>query len=280
MPSPCPQCGTLRARKISICKNCGYDPAAAEAATAAAAETAAPAPEAAPPPTWIPPTACPRCGAPVNPGNAFCANCGLTLPTPWGPPARRVDRRLLAIGGVAVVAVVALVGILALANRSNGWDPSGEPSPSGTWQSFTSPDGTWSAAFPGYAAPQHMTQTMEMGSSTVAISLYAGLDGDAAYEVAAMDVPSQAMSGSSDEILDNMEQNLLMVPGGTITASRDLTVGPYQAREVKFTGVSTMKLEGYARFWLAGDRVYMLMVFAEPGTVIYPQHFFESFQTK
>lgn len=273
MPSPCPQCGTLRARKISVCKNCGYDPATVEAAAAVASQPAQPVPPAQA--MW--PTICPRCGAPVNPGNTFCANCGLALVMPTALPAQKRPTKVLVIGGIAAVAVIALVGALALANRSKGWDPSNEPSPPDTWQSFTAPDGTWSVKFPGYLDPMTVSQSMDMGSVSMTLKMYLAMDGDAAYVAAAIDVPSSVTGLSSATALDQFQRGMFSASGGEITASRDLKVGSYDAREVKFSGVTASNSEGYARFWMTETRIFLLMVMATPGVTMYPEHFFDSF---
>jgi hypothetical protein len=107
--------------------------------------------------------------------------------------------------------------------------------------------------------------------------MYATTSGDAVYEAAGVDVPSEMLVGDMDANLSEFERGFVRGVGGTITGSRRLTFHTYAAREFKFTGVSVQDLEGYVRFWIAGRRVYVLMVLAVPGTTVYPEHFFDAF---
>jgi hypothetical protein len=272
MPSPCPQCGTLRYRRTSVRKNCGYDPGTAEAAAPAAPEPAAASP-------WPWPANCPRCGGGLNAGDVFCAHCGLDLRAlfapPLAPPAANRPTKLLVVGGIAAIAVLVLVGALIAVTRPKGGDASAEPSPSGTWQAFTCPDGSWSVMFPGSMTPRTLTQSWDTGYGTMSMTVYVVGDASAAYEAAAVDIPSTMPSGTTS--LDDLQKGLFTLTGGTVASSRNLTVGSYEAREIEFSGMSAQNFSGYARFWVAGDRLYLLMVMAKPGTALYPEHFFDSF---
>jgi hypothetical protein len=191
------------------------------------------------------------------------------------PPVQERWSKLPILGAIAaVVLLLAAVGAIFLLSPSNSWDPGAEPSPPGTWQAFTCPDGSWSVMFPGSASPRLTTQTTDTGFGTITIEMYVTTDGAAAYEAAAVDMPSAALNGDTDSILSQFEQGMMAGTGGKIIGSRRLTFKTYDAREIKFTALS---LDGYARFWLAGDRIYALMVMAEPGTTMYPEHFFDSF---
>lgn len=222
----------------------------------------------------LPPHTCWRCGAALYPGYPLCTNCGLDLRMPWMPPVQRRRSRLPIFVAIAAVVLLAAVGAVVVLNRSNGWDPGVEPSPSDTWSAFAPADGSWSVMFPGSATPRTMTQTMDTGFGTMAMNLYMTTDGGAVYEAAAEDLPGTALSGDSGSMLTQAEQGIGVF--GKVTASRDLVFKTYNAREVKFTYTS-MSFDGYARFWIAGQRMYMLMAIAKPGTTMYPEHFFDSF---
>ena len=159
MLSQCPKCGTPRAGGESACRNCGSELTPLEATIAPAAPAAelpaAPAavpqwsaggPTAAPQgaPQWgmpaapmapVPgamPTNCWRCGAPLYPGYRICANCGLDLSPAWAQGPKRRSKLPILVG-LAVVAVVAVVGGYLLLNRADNWQPEAEASPPSAW---------------------------------------------------------------------------------------------------------------------------------------------------
>lgn len=88
-PAPCPNCGSPAQPGAAFCDNCG-----ASLQPAPAPPPASPAPLQPPPATDIPPASpapvgtgnCPSCGQVVQPGAAFCDNCGAKLET-GGPPS-------------------------------------------------------------------------------------------------------------------------------------------------------------------------------------------------
>ncbi|MEN6480358.1 MAG: zinc-ribbon domain-containing protein [Anaerolineales bacterium] len=100
----CRQCGAANTPGELFCSECGAPldapapevSAAPVAAPAAAAAPAAPAPTpepaAAPAAAPAPALACPKCGAPAEPGDAFCSQCGASLATqPAAQPAPAVS---------------------------------------------------------------------------------------------------------------------------------------------------------------------------------------------
>jgi hypothetical protein len=221
-----------------------------------------------------PPTNCWRCGAPLYPGYPVCSNCGLDLRVPWMPPVQKSRSKLPVFLAIGAVAVLAAAGLFIVLNNNGGWNPGVEPTPPTAWHSFTSPDNSWSVMFPNSATPRTMTQSMDYGFGSMDVKLYADTDGGAAYEAAAMEMPSAALTGSTDSMLSEFEKGLGMI--GKVDASRALTFKTYSAREIKFT-MTSMGLNGQARFWLVNQRLYLLMVMSQPGTTTYPEHFFDSF---
>jgi hypothetical protein len=184
------------------------------------------------------------------------------------------------LGAVAAVVLFAAVGAFILLGSSNSWDPGVEPSPVDTWSAFTAPDNSWSVLFPGTMSPMTMSQDMDTGFGTTTVKMWATTDGAVVYEAAAIDLPSEALAGDTGSLLDQFQQGMLIGAGGRITGSRSLTFQSHEAREVKFTEVSSMKFDGYGRFWLVNARLYLLMVMAKPGSTMYPEHFFDSFNVK
>jgi len=232
--------------------------------------------------SFVAPPGCWRCGAALYPGYSVCLYCGLDLSATWRRPVeRRQSRPLLVLGAIAAIIVLAAVGAFVASNGSNGsdvWDPGIEPSPSSAWYSFTSPEGSWSVMFPNSSSPMNLSQPVDLASGTLKVNMYMTLDGDSVYEAAWVDLPIGPMgAANTSSFLDGFEKGMVTDSGGEITGSRSLTFKTYDAREVKFSGATGMKLDGYARFWIVGERVYVLMVMGEPGTTMYPEHFFDSF---
>jgi hypothetical protein len=221
----------------------------------------------------VPPTTCWRCRAPIYPGQPFCANCGFDYRALGMTLVRNRRTRLFAFGAIAQVLLVAVSGFAVL-TESSGWNPAAEPSPRGTWYSFTSPDKAWSVMFPSSATPQIVSQTMPVGRLQVQVTYYMVSSDGVVYEAGAEEVPSGQLSSDSKTNLDGVEEGIKIVAG--ITDSRELTFQGKQARELKFT-YTNLTADGYMRFWASGTRVYMLMVAGKRGSTMYPEHFFDTF---
>jgi hypothetical protein len=154
-----------------------------------------------------------------------------------------------------------------------------EPSPAGTWTSFTAPDKKWTVRFPSSATPIKESQPLAMGTTTGTITMYAVQDpsGSAVYAVAYMDVPAGALPGDPNGYLALMDSTVASSMGGTLVSSRDATVGTYAARDLDVVkGSQTYNI----RIWFVGNRFYMLMVLAQGGAAVYPQHFMATFVLK
>jgi hypothetical protein len=188
-------------------------------------------------------------------------------------PVRKRRTKLVALGAIVAVALVA-VGGFAVVNRSSGWSPAAEPSPSGAWSSFKSPDQRWSVMFPGSATPRAMSMTMPAGTTQIQLTFYTVTSNGVAYEAGAEEIPGDQLSGDPKTVLDSFEQGIKI--WGNITGSRDVTFLGQQARELKFS-YTNMSLEGVLRYWRSGNRIYLVMVVAKPGATMYPEHFFDTF---
>jgi hypothetical protein len=222
----------------------------------------------------LPATTCWRCQAPVYPGQPFCANCGLDYRTFGIAPAPKRRTKLIVLGAI-IASLVAAVGGFAVLSQSSGWTPAPEQSPQGTWYSFTSPDGSWGVMFPGSATPQVMSQKIPVGTEQAEVTYNLVNSGGVVYEAGVMDIPSGQLSVDRNTNLKSFEQGIKIF--ATITGSRDLTFQGKQARELKFK-YTNVDLDGFVRFWVSGDRVYILMVAGAPGATMYPQHFFDTFK--
>lgn len=225
------------------------------------------------PPSWVP---CWRCGAPLYPGFRLCPNCGLETSFSGGP--RRKSRLPLIVGLMVVVVLATAGALLVFYHGGNGWDPGAEASPPGSWQAFTAPDGSWTMTFPGPLAPMKLSQNMEAAGYSMQMTMFVASNGGAAYEAATLDLPSYVAASLSNESLqDDVASQMFGPLGGEVKASRTVTFDGHTAREVK---LSVSKAEGYCRFFLVGDRMYVLMVLGPSGTTLYPEHFFDSLHIK
>ncbi len=312
MTRPCPRCGAPSVADQPVCQMCGASlvdamPPAVEGtppveAAAPAAEAAAPAaepvaaaaltgslppepqqpwaagvpvwgmPAASAPPVVGLPAACWRCQAPLYPGQPYCANCGFDYRPVGMAPVRKRNTKLMALGAIVAAGIIAVAGFVVV-NRSSGWTPDPEPSPSGTWTKFTAPDGGWSINFPGSSTPQAMTMSMPMDGVNVPYTYHMVTAGGVVYEAGEGELPASQLVKPEAQ-LSSFEQGIKI--WGTVLGSRTLTVGGLEAREFKFK-YNSLPLEGVLRAWLSGNHLYMLMVAGSPGSTIYPEHFFETF---
>jgi len=93
-PSVCPNCGAPVIPGEAFCNNCGAPLSAVAPGVGAQVPPSVPPPPVSVPPSPVPGAGaqvCPQCGAPVEPGSAFCDMCGAPLtaaapPTPPVPP--------------------------------------------------------------------------------------------------------------------------------------------------------------------------------------------------
>ena len=175
----------------------------------------------------------------------------------------RTRRVVMAMGAVVILLVI---GITVIAN------PTGSPSrpaatplsasvvpPFWTWVSFNSPEGRFSAAFPGN--PDHSSHPGTIAGADVTREVFAWPPTDAAvrFDIAYVDYPAGSLSRLSPEtVFANIERGIT-TNGWTIQASRDIS-GSYPGHELTMTqgGVQTT-----ARSWIVGDREYEVMVTGE-----------------
>jgi outer membrane biosynthesis protein TonB len=259
------------------------------------------------------PSVCPRCYAPLYAGATRCGNCGYETGAAWGTaPAAHGSSALpiaLALLGVGCLVLAGAVFVVAQSGgssatasptaiaaatatptaeptptptasptatpKASGGVGTPEPSPPFSWTSFTSPDGKWSTKFPGSSAPTKTITTTSRGTLSVTETVYAVLYAGVEYDVLYMDLDPSVVSGMDPEaLLDQMEISLTSSADST-GVSTPSTVGTNPARDVSMTAAGkaiTMRL------FFVGSRFYALMVASDPGTAVYPQHFFAQFQ--
>jgi hypothetical protein len=153
-----------------------------------------------------------------------------------------------------------------------------EPSPTGVWTTFNSPDGKWSESFPGKAAPLKSVTNSGSGDTAVAQTTYTVQDATGAtYLVDTADLsPTLVASLTTDEILQVMEETFVST-AFALVASNDTTEFGYTARDLTLaSGDQTVDI----RMWMVDDRFYLLETTGSNRAPAYPQYFFKSFQLK
>ena len=187
----------------------------------------------------------------------------------------RTRRVVMAMGAVAVLLVI---GVTVVANPT-GSPPRPAPTsisasvvpPFSTWVSFDSPEGRFSASFPGQ--PDHSSHPGTIAGADVTKEVFAWPPTDAAvrFDIAYVDYPAGSLSALPPEtVFANIERGIT-TSGWTILASRDIG-GSYPGHEF------TMTQEGKQttlRSWIVGDREYEVGAIGEsPDT----EAFLDSFQ--
>jgi len=167
----------------------------------------------------------------------------MRLPIPREP----VARRNLLINASLILAVIIGVVLLLVGAR---------------WRSYTTREGKFTIEFPG--RPWVTSQSVATPSGMVTaydyrvVQLLHGATYEVGYMVANAAVLEMMGGGQIGNICDSAVNRM----GGTVIEQQDLTGAGYTGREVKF------KAPGYTqarlRVFLAGDRIYTLMVSPVP----------------
>jgi hypothetical protein len=257
---------------------------------------------------------CPRCSAAVPAGYTQCPNCGLDLRGAWGAqaPAHRSYAMPAAIAAVGLCLIVAAAtvfvvaqggsrpaatptAIAAAATQTDSALPSlvaspsanasaaaahgtSEPSPSGVWTTFNSPDGKWSTSIPGKTAPLKSVSTSGTGDTAITQTSFLVTDAlGAVYMVDTADLSDVIVSTlSTDEILQIME-GAFVTSETALVSSTSTTEFGYTARDLVLTSGNTTT---NIRMWLVGNRFYMLMASGAGTIQVYPEYFFKAFVLK
>jgi uncharacterized protein (DUF983 family) len=272
-PSVCPRCYSQIAAGYTQCGNCGYD-------TRASWSAARPAPQSR---DLMMPIALALVGISV-----LVAACSIyVIAQHKGGSATGASPAPSAIVESSPTSALTLrpTGAStsphpsASASRSVDSADSPEPSPPGTWTKYNSPDGKWSASFPGTSSPTVSTTTVGSGSSGNAKMYLVDVGSTAEYAVWVIDLPASEVSGrTSTELLDSMESILQQsFTGADEIKSVATTEAGYPARDVMLeTNSATIDY----RMWFVGNRFYALLAACETGSLVYPRHFFAAFSLK
>ncbi len=179
---------------------------------------------------------------------------------------------------MGAVVILLLIGVTVIAN------PTGSPSrpaptslsssvvpPFATWVSFTSPEGRFSAAFPGQ--PEHSSHPETIAGADVTTETFWWQPGDAAvsFGIIYVDYPAGYLSTRSAETAFAAFERGITTHGGTILASRDVS-SSYPGHEFTVTQGGEQRT---FRTWIDGDRAYIAAVTGEsPDT----EAFLDSFR--
>jgi hypothetical protein len=125
--------------------------------------------------------------------------------------------------------------------------------PVATWATFTSPDGQFAVSFPGQ--PKFSSQPHATANSTTLVQTYTwSPDANAALAASSASYPSGSLSALDPiALLDSAENGVLANDGGTLLASRNLSMCGGVGREfVDRTRGSTSTV----RLCIVGDRLF------------------------
>lgn len=153
-----------------------------------------------------------------------------------------------------------------------------EPSPLAAWTSYAAPDKKWTVRFPSAMAPLNQSLPLNSGVVKGDMTMYVVVDTlSTAYTVAYIDFPTGTIPGGSSAVLKTLESSMAASLSGTLVTSSDAKVGSIPARDMT---VDASGLTYNLRLFIVNDRFYILMVMADPGATVYPQHFFSTFALK
>lgn len=137
---------------------------------------------------------------------------------------------------------------------------------------FEDPNGMFTASYPG--TPKEMKQSASSEGTAIDLYSYMLEQEDALYNVMYSDIPE---GGNADPAA--MLQGAVSNIPYTIEDSKDITLGEYMGKELKYSvpsGSDTITF--YHRVYIAGDRIYQLQAVSATGERT-PEidKFFESF---
>jgi hypothetical protein len=189
---------------------------------------------------------------------------------PIRPSKTRRAVMTIGAGGVMLIIVATLI-----------INPTGSPPdtseavsvvpPFSDWVTFTSPDGRFSASFPGL--PDHVSRPETIGTADVTTESFAWESGDAAvrFHIAYVDYPAGSLSTRSPGTIFANVERAITTGGDTIIASRDVS-GSHPGHEFTLTRAGAPMT---FRAWIAGDRAYEVGV---EGGLADSEAFLDSFR--
>ncbi len=124
---------------------------------------------------------------------------------------------------------------------------------------FEGPNGLFTASYPG--TPKEMKQSVTSEGTAVDLYSYMLEQEDALYNVMYSNIPE----GSAGDPAAMLEGAIANIPY-TIEDSKDITLGEYQGKELKYSApVGSDTITFYHRVYIAGDYVYQLQAVSESG---------------
>lgn len=188
---------------------------------------------------------------------------------------------VLFVGG-GVAAIIWSVGSKGSSTPFSLTPAANSPFGSTPWTTFTIPDGKASALMPG--RPRLQTQPMNVpgaGFITLRLHLLEAPGKDVGFALGYCDYPLHMMRGANIEMmLDGARDGAVRNVNGTLVSENQINVQGNSGREIHAT-IPQGDLR--ARFFIVGNRMYMLMAIEGRGESI-PEadrtRFFDSFQLR
>ncbi|MBE5976709.1 MAG: hypothetical protein E7251_19205 [Paenibacillaceae bacterium] len=123
---------------------------------------------------------------------------------------------------------------------------------------FEDPNGLFTASYPG--TPKEMKQSVSSEGTAIDMYSYMLEQEDALYNVMYSAIPEGAAEPSA--MLEGAVANIPY----TIEDSKDITLGEYQGKELKYSApLGSNTIVFYHRVYIAGDHVYQLQAVSESG---------------
>lgn len=124
---------------------------------------------------------------------------------------------------------------------------------------FEDPNGLFAASYPG--TPKEMKQSASSEGTTIDLYSYMLEQEDALYNVMYSVIPEGA-SGDPAAMLEGAVANIPY----TIEDSKDITLGEYQGKELKYSApLGSDTIVFYHRVYITGDYIYQLQAVSESG---------------
>ena len=124
---------------------------------------------------------------------------------------------------------------------------------------FEDPNGLFTASYPG--TPSEMKQSVTSEGTAIDLYSYMLEQDDALYNVMYSAIPEGAAADPA-AMLEGAVSNIPY----TIEDSKDITLGEYQGKELKYSApLGSDTIVFYHRVYIAGDHVYQLQAVSESG---------------
>jgi hypothetical protein len=148
--------------------------------------------------------------------------------------------------GLIALAMLAMAGVAAADSGA-------------AWKSFSSPEGRFTALFPG--TPSQQTQQTPTAAGSIATTLYTVTMADAYFGVVVGDYPPEVVSKKPDDLLDGARNGAVSQVGGTLLSEDRISSEGFPGREIKITATrGTQTMIAWDRMYLVKNRLYQAIV--------------------